>query len=219
MPLFAPEIGNRGSHELNGAETIWPSPPYHKSTHDSFGCARTALPMCAFVQISRGWLGVLAAVLTTVVLAAADETEAGLSGLYADEGTTVASDSGLFVGNASLHALLKLEFDPKVVNVLDDETAQIAVKHEGTLLEIQAFDHEGTVSWKAQWREGDGYVQRGRVVVLRFRTEKFGSDEFIVQLESVTVHRLLQVKVQRVAPTLLGPVVRATGTYLFHRMP
>jgi hypothetical protein len=153
------------------------------------------------------------------IAAASESSAADLSGDYADGGTIVSADSGVAAVEPSLRALLSLQFDPAVVGALRDETSHVTIKHGGGVLEIEARDMENNVAWRGRWHEGSGYVQRGSSVLLRFRLEGSGSDEIVLTLEPLAPHGLLQVSAQRITPTLLGPVARPLGTYLFHRMP
>lgn len=164
----------------------------------------------------KGWRWFLIAAALTAA-AVAEEGAAGIPGVYEDDGTTVTSGAASTEGIPSFLALLKLEFDPAVAKVLHDETAQIAVRQEENLVEIEARDADGTVSWTGRWIEGDGWVRQGAAIVLRFRATRVGAEEFRILLEPLSENGLLQVQVQRVTPTVLGPAVRSMGTYLFHR--
>lgn len=164
----------------------------------------------------RGWHVLLAAAVLTVSSAAA-ESRPDVSGVYSDEGTTVVGNSSLFSGVVSLHALLRLEFDSRLAALRNEETAEVRVTHEGTTLDFEIVDRDGEVTWKTRWKVGEGMSQDGRVLILRMRAERSATEEFFVLLEPAQ-DGLLQVKVQRMKATILGPVVEATGTYLFGRL-
>jgi hypothetical protein len=172
--------------------------------------------MSPFLPLPGFWRGLLGPVFVGVTLVGAASAQ-DLSGDYDDGGTWVASQSGEMAGEPSLHALLRREFDPALTNLRRDETAHVAIKAGAGQLDVEAYDNEGSVSWRAQWRENEDYVSRGAAVILRFRSEAAGSGDILLTLEPVTPEGLLQVRVQRVTPTVLGPVSTTLGTYLFHR--
>jgi len=151
--------------------------------------------------------------------AAAVEPEPDLTGVYDDEGTVVTTDVGRASDGVSLHALFKLEFVPALARILHEQTTQIRIKHNRASLEVEVTDPDGKVIWQGAWQHGEGYAMRDGRVVLHFKPGKFGQDEFLLLLRTITVHRLLEVEVQRLTPTLLGPSVHPVGTYLFPRLP
>ncbi|HEY8993440.1 MAG TPA: hypothetical protein VIM71_02045 [Lacunisphaera sp.] len=154
-----------------------------------------------------------------VVTAAAEEREPNLTGIYDDEGTVVTTAVGRASDGVSLHALFKLEFVPALARILHEQTAQIRIKHHRASLEVEITDPDGKVIWQGAWQHAEGYAIRDGRVVLHFKPGKFGQDEFLLLLKTITVHRLLEVEVQRLTPTLLGPSVHPVGTYLFPRLP
>jgi hypothetical protein len=164
------------------------------------------------------WRGWIAAVLLAVT-AAADDRAPDLTGVYDDEGTVVSTATGRPADGGSLHALLSLEFVPALARILHDQTAQVRIKHSRTSLEIEVIDRDGKVSWQGAWKQGEDYGLREGRVVLHFKPGKFGRDEFLLMFRNVTTHRLLELEVQRLTPTLLGPTVHPIGTYLFPRLP
>jgi hypothetical protein len=163
----------------------------------------------------RCWLGAVAITLATAL----DAPALDLSGSYAEGGTYVPGSSGNSTDEPSLSALLRLQFSSEWVNMLRDNTSHVRVKHEGSQIKIEVHDLSGAVNWTARWTEGEAYVQKGERVILRFPEPRRGIDEIILILEQVPNHGLLQVSVQRVQATVLGPAARKLGTYLFHLMP
>lgn len=163
----------------------------------------------------HGWLGAIVIALAAVAPARAVD----LSGSYVDGGTAVTSGVGRTLAEPSLYALLSLEFDPAMVKVLRERTSHVTIAHTAGEMNLEVFDENGTVSWSVRWIEEEGYVERGERVFLRFPAPREEKDEIIVVLERVEPHGLLQVSVQRVTPTLLGPVSEKPEVYLFHRMP
>ena len=175
--------------------------------------------MSVLGKISRGlcwWAG--AFVPLAAVAAAIELTTADISGDYEDGGTTLSSTPGMVEGEASLGALVRLVGDPKVAQVLHDQTAHVTLKHGNGLLVIETFDYDGQVSWRGWWRDGEQFVQRGATVIMRFQTAPEG-EEVILLFEPVAGDRLLQVTVQRFQPTIFGPMVRQRGVFLFSRIP
>lgn len=163
----------------------------------------------------RRYFGLTVCVAVLAVQGQARELE--LTGVYDDEGTVVTPPPGKESGVASLHALLSLEFVPGLARMLHDQTGQVRLTHTAGALEVQVANRDGEVIWREKWRQGEDYALRGDRVVLRFRPGKFGQDEFVIMLETVTEHRLLQLEVQRLKPTYFGPVYQPMGIFLFHR--
>ncbi|ACB76404.1 hypothetical protein [Opitutus terrae] len=161
----------------------------------------------------RRFLLLLAAVTLGCALRAAPIE---LSGVYADEGTVVSGDPTLFTSQVSLHALLRLEFDPRLASQRREETSEVRLTHTAGVLAVEAYEADGTLSWRSRWNAGEGRSSLGRVVTLRMRAAHAGADDYLLVLEPVN-SQLLQVRIQRLEPTLLGPMVRATGVYLFSR--
>lgn len=143
---------------------------------------------------------------------------ADVSGLYADDGTTVEWKGARPLVSPSFHAVMRLEFDPQIAGHRTKQTSEVKVTHEGNGLEIEVYDREGEVIWRRSWNEGGDYVQRGEQLVLRFRPKPEADEETLLTLESVTEHGLLQVTARRLKPTLLGPVTEVIGIFLFHRL-
>jgi hypothetical protein len=168
--------------------------------------------------VPHQWRGWIAAVLL-VVMVKADERAPDLTGIYDDEATVITTSIGRPADGASLHALLSLEFVPALARILHDQTGQVRIKHSRASLEIEVLDREGKVSWLSVWRQGEDYALREGRVILHLRPGKFGRDEFLLMFRNVTNHRLLELEVQRLTPTLLGPTVHPIGTYLFPRLP
>ncbi len=167
------------------------------------------------IRIGRWLLG-------AVISCSAFGTEvrlADMSGDYEDAGTTVAGETELAVWGASLHALLRLEFDPRLANLRREQTSHVTVKHGGGVLAIEVYDVDGEVSWRGRWRENEGYARRGEAAILRFRVGGSAKEEVMLILEPVASQGLLQVTAHRITPTVLGPGVKKLGTYLFHRVP
>lgn len=168
----------------------------------------------------RAWLGLLAFCLPLSLSAAAVELKLNdLSGDYEDGGTTAEDNAASPNFEPSLAALLRLEFDQRLAGVRHDETARVRVAQSPGALAIEIFDKENAVVWKGRWEEGSGYVRRGAAIVLRFQTGTTIADEVFLSLEPVAENRLLQVTVQCVQSTLLGPGVTQRGVYLFSRVP
>lgn len=143
--------------------------------------------------------------------------EPDLSGLYSDDGTVVESDPSLFTGEVSLHALLRLSFDQRLVRARQEEAAEVRLRREGTRLTVEVRDDEGEITWRTNWTVVDARTEQGRAFTLRIRPENSGTDEYLVLFEPLE-SGLLQVRLQRLESTLLGPMVRARGTYLFPRI-
>lgn len=163
----------------------------------------------------RRWL-----VICAVIWGAAIQVNAAeVSGVYADGGTLLESASHQTVEVPSLYAWLRLEFDPKVANVLRDQVGHVVLKHAGSLIDVEVYDSDGAMSWSKQWQEGEDFVQQDGRVILCARGVRFGNDEIILVLERLPDNELLQVTVQRVSPTMLGPAARKVGSALFHQMP
>lgn len=166
-------------------------------------------------RVGRWLLG--AAILTAAFGAEVRLVE--LSGDYEDGGTTVAGESELSMWDASLHALLRLEFDPRLSSLRREQTSHVKVFHGGGRLSIEVYDRDGEVSWRGQWRENDGYSRRGEAAILRFRVAGTSNEDVMLVFEPVAPQGLLQVTAHRITPTILGPAVKKLGTYLFHRVP
>jgi hypothetical protein len=148
---------------------------------------------------------------------AAAPRDLDLSGSYDDAGTVViaAPEQSPVV---SLHAMLSMEFMPGLARLLQDRTKEVRLTHEGELLQVDVVDHDDETIWRGAWKQGEGFAVRDGRVYLHFKPGRFGNDEFIVILSTVTEHRLLQLEMQRLKPTFFGPVFQPMGTYLFHRM-
>jgi hypothetical protein len=168
--------------------------------------------------VPRQWRGRIVAVLLAVT-AAAEEAAADLTGIYDDEGAVIATAAGRPADRGSLHALLSLEFVPALARIIHDQTARVRIKHSRTSLGIEVIDLDGKVSWQGAWKQDEDYGLREGRVVLHFKSGKFGRDEFLLMFRNVTAHRLLELEMQRLTPTLLGPTVHPIGTYLFPRLP
>jgi hypothetical protein len=162
----------------------------------------------------RRWLRIGAISLLSVTAAHA----ADVSGVYADAGTPLSHASAASSEVPSLYAWLRLEFDPKVVSVLRDQTGRVVLNHSGDVIDANVYDNDGALSWSKQWREGVDFVQRGGRVLLSSRGPQFGNDEIVLTLERLPENELLQVTVQRVSPTTLGPAARKIGSALFHQL-
>ncbi|HEX2862569.1 MAG TPA: hypothetical protein VHN79_13060 [Lacunisphaera sp.] len=170
--------------------------------------------MNVFSSIRRSSL--LLATAAAIITVQAREPE--LTGIYDDAGTVVTAAPGRSAQDvASLHALLSLEFVPGLARLLHDRTGEVRLTHTPGQLAVEVVNRDGEVGWQESWKQGKDYAVRGDRVVLHFRPGKFGQDEFVLMLETVTAHRLLQVEVQRLKPTFFGPVYQPMGTYLFHR--
>jgi hypothetical protein len=172
------------------------------------------LIMNALSLIRFGWLGfvVFAAAIT------GQTRELELTGAYEDSGTTITAAPGQSPQDVvSLHALLSAEFVPGLARMLHERTSLVKMTHTVGSLEIEVLNRDDEVDWRASWKQGTDYALRGDRLMLRFRPGRFGQDEFLLLLETITAHRLLQVEVQRLKPTFFGPVAQPMGTYLFHR--
>ncbi len=145
------------------------------------------------------------------------ERELHLTGSYEDAGTivTAAPDQSTVV---SLHAMLSLEFVPGLARILHDRTAEVRLFHEVGALRVEVVDRDDEVIWRATWKQGEGFSLRDGRAVLHFKPGRFGNDEYVVVLSTVTEHRLLQLEMRRMKPTFFGPVFEPMGTYLFHRL-
>jgi hypothetical protein len=158
----------------------------------------------------------LAGLAVAVMRAAPPELE--LTGDYDDEGTVVTAAPDQPPGVVSLHALFSLEFVPGLARLLHDQTGAVKLHHEGSVLRAEVINREGEAIWRATWKQGEGFAVRDGRAILHFKPGRFGNDEFVLILSTITTHRLLQVEVQRLKPTFFGPVFQPVGTYLFHRM-
>lgn len=152
------------------------------------------------------------------VAASAAAKEPDIAGTFADDGTTIVKVEHGPAGAVSLRALFALEFDPRAARLLHERTAEIRIVEGPVSLTVLALDAEGAVAWQRDWRLGDGYARNDGRVMLRLRSDRHGRDEFVLNLEAVTEHRLLQVELQRLTPTLLGPMLAPLGTWVFPRL-
>ncbi len=176
--------------------------------------------MRASLLVSSFGCWLVAALLASTASAAEMQLKTvDLTGDYEDSGSVVSATSDEMAQEPFLSALVRLEFDSKLAAIYHDQTARIRIKHVPGSLEIQIIDRDGEVSWRGQWGERTGYVQRGSSVVLRFRRESPANEEVLFTFEPVASRQLLQVTVQRIETTILGPMVRQKGEYLFPRMP
>lgn len=143
--------------------------------------------------------------------------EPEITGTYADDGTIAVAPPGDAPKVVSLHALLVAEFSPGLAKVLHEQTGSVRLTHTAGLLRAEILNRDGEVAWERTWRQGDDYAVRGSQILLRFKAARENGDDFVLRLETVTAYKLLQVEVQRLTPTLLGPRVQPMGTFLFHR--
>lgn len=170
--------------------------------------------MNAFSHTRSAWLGIF--VLVATVTGHTRELE--LTGTYEDSGTAITFAPGQSAQDVvSLHALLSLEFVPGLARMLHDRTSRVKVTHHAGSLDIEVLNRDDEVDWRASWKQGKDYALRGDRLVLHFRPGRFGQDEYVFLLDTITTHRLLQLEVQRLKPTFFGPVAQPMGTYLFHR--
>lgn len=177
--------------------------------------------MRPFTHLSRGGFCLLAATVATALCGADSTTETStvnLSGDYEDGGTVVSASSDFAGREPSLAAMLQLVFDAKIASALHDQTARVTLKQTERDLDIEIRDRDDTVAWHGHWRAGAEYQQQGAAIVLRFRRDRPMADEVFITLEPAADNRLLQLTVQRVEATVLGPSVRDRGTYLFGRV-
>jgi hypothetical protein len=168
-------------------------------------------------QFLRRWLGWLG--LATLALApAALARDLELTGAYEDAGTIITAAPGQSERDViSLHAMLSLEFVPGLARLLHDQTGLVRLTHEGSALRVEVVGRDEEIIWRANWKQGEGFAVRDNRVYLHFKPGRFGNDEYILILSTLTNHRLLQLEVQRLKPTFFGPVFQPMGTYLFHR--
>jgi hypothetical protein len=143
--------------------------------------------------------------------------EPEITGTYEDAGTIAVAPPGDAPTVVSLHALLVAEFNPGLARVLHEQTGNVRLTHTAGLFRAEILNRDGEVAWERTWRQGDDYAVRGTQILLRFKAAREGGDDFVLRLETVTAYKLLQVDVQRLTPTLLGPHMRPMGTFLFHR--
>ncbi|MFZ5494811.1 MAG: hypothetical protein ACOZE5_05670 [Verrucomicrobiota bacterium] len=163
--------------------------------------------------LGPAWLapGVLSAALV------APHREPEITGAYEDEGAIAVAPPGEPPPVVSLHALLTVQFIPGVARLLHEQTGEVRLTHTAGRLRAEITNRDGEVAWERIWRQGEDYGVQGARVVLRFKGVRPHDDDFLLLLETVTAYKLLQVEVQRLTPTLLGPRARPMGTYLFHR--
>lgn len=173
--------------------------------------------MLAFIRITPVWRNLLS--LAAALLAVgASAAQSDLSGLYADEGTTISTEPTLFQGDVSLHALLRLEFDERLVKMRRQETDEVRLNQSQGVLEVQALGEDGEVAWRSRFNATEATSEQGgRVLVLRMQPAQGEESEYLLLFERST-GGLLQVTVRRVESTLLGPMVRATGVYVFSHL-
>lgn len=172
--------------------------------------------MHALTFTPRVWLCLLIALVPLPgLLGQAVELE--VAGSYADEGTLVSTDPSLFTGEVSLHALLRVEFDQRLVATRREQTKEVRLSRSNTLLEAAAFDHDGELAWKTQWTVTVGVSGQAHAVMLRIQSPHVTGEEYLLIMEPVS-SELLQIRVQRLEATLFGPMVRASGTYVFSRV-
>jgi len=171
--------------------------------------------MTAVVRIA---LSCLLAVPASAVLVPLT-VEPGLSGTYEELGNGVAGVSGPAPGEFSFNALLNLEFDPLLAQAFRGQTSRIVVTQTEDALQILAYDLDGNVSKKGEWKLGQGYTREGGRALLRLRATLTAREEYLLILQSVSQGKLLQIEVHRITPTTFGPAYRVVGTYVFARMP
>jgi len=171
--------------------------------------------MRVLIPIRKGWMVWLGLLFLAHGSVLGRELE--LTGDYDDEGTVSKAAPDQPAGVVSLHALLSLEFVPGLARLLHDQTGVVKIKHEAGMLEVAVVNREGEVIWQERWKQGEGYQRSGDTLSLHFRPGRKDKEEFLLNFETVTAYRLLQVEVVRLTPTVLGPVRHPMGTYLFHR--
>lgn len=157
-------------------------------------------------------------VSTLLLAVVATGKSADMSGVYEDRGTLVSS-SPFSATEPSFYGALSLVFDPELTNALHGQTSRIIVKHAARELQIEVYDSDDVVIWSRRWKEGEGYVQQGNSVILRFRVGAWGTEEIFMILQPADTGGLLELTMQRVKPTALGPAVLQKAIYLFHQLP
>lgn len=161
----------------------------------------------------------LAAALSTALRAApvAPQHFPELTGVFEDVGTIAVAPPGEPPKVVSLHALLAAQFNPELARLLQVDTGEVRLKHTEGLFEAEITNRDGEVAWRMAWRRGEGYGLRDGRVVLRHKAARESEPDYLLLLDTVTAYKLLQVEVQRLKPTVLGPQAEPMGTYLFHR--
>jgi hypothetical protein len=94
----------------------------------------------------------------------------------------------------------------------------VRLYHEAGALRVEVVGRDDEIIWRAHWKQGEGFALRDGRAILHFKPGRFGKDEYVIILSTVTEHRLLQLDMQRMKPTFFGPVFQPMGTYLFHRL-
>lgn len=162
---------------------------------------------------------ILGAIRLTAAQVALPLDPPNLSGVYDDAGTAASIPAGQPTPAViSLHALLSLEFNPGMARLLQERTREIRITHDERTLSVEFLDREGEKIWNPVWTRENGYSLRDRRVQLHIKPGKFGNDEYVIVLENVTPHRLLQLHLQKLKPTFFGPVFQPMGTFLFPRL-
>lgn len=137
-----------------------------------------------------------------------------VSGIYADTGSTVATDDAV-----SLQSLLRLEFDPVLASPVLSPAGRAEITQTDAIFRIECLDPAGARTWSGQWKIGEGYGIEPGQVRLVFRSKRFDPDGFFFSLSPVSEGRLLVVEVQRIVTTWFGPVPKPVGVYIFERVP
>lgn len=145
-------------------------------------------------------------------------SEFRLSGLFSDQGTAVTPASGLNTSEFSLQRLLRLDFDDASDRAGSVPASHVEFTEDGDTLLIRVIGSAGAVVRKVQGGLESRASSEGRQVLLRLSDQRYGDDSFVLIFQPAAEDRLLQVKVVRLHPTVLGVGTREIGTFYFPRL-
>lgn len=137
-----------------------------------------------------------------------------VSGIYADTGSTAATDAAV-----SLQSLLRLEFDPVLANPRHSPANRVRITQTDFIFRIKCLDPDDARTWSGQWKVGEGYDPGPGQVDLVFRSKRYDPDGCLFLLRPAGGDQVLGVDVQRIVSTWFGPVMKPVGLYVFERMP
>lgn len=139
-----------------------------------------------------------------------------IGGTYEGEGTVVMAKPA-YDGPVSLRALLALDFDHARGLKAHGGITTVEVVQEERSLKITTKNASGRQEWSDQWTRNGGYEATEEGVKFLIRTKREGGELFMFTLTPAANGAALNVQIQRIQSTNLGPVGFDVGTFLFMR--